>query len=332
VCQGGRTTPFSPPRLSLRRLVLTSDGRLQRVPDSFTIEETSHGRTLVVTGPWSDEAQALLAGGGVDELVLNYARGFAEQSLAFLASWPIRGLRLLDRSISDLTPIAKLGATLERLSIQAAPRASADLATLPNLTSLAARWDAVGATFHEPNALREAILLDYDEATLAPLAVQPSLRRVVLKVAPILETLDGADAFDALAVLRIAAARELQDLSAIDAARQSLVEVGFEECLELSAIDDLARLTELRFLGVSQCGRIASLAPIAAMGQLETLYAWGSTRVEDADLSPLLSLPSLREVRMRDRKEYQPRLSFVLENLRGASSSHVLGDTGSSSQ
>jgi len=48
---------------------------------------------------------------------------------------------------------------------------------------------------------------------------------------------------------------------------------------------------------------------------LECLYAWGSTRVEDGDLSPLLTLSRLKEIRMRDRPEYQPKLAAVEDQL-----------------
>jgi hypothetical protein len=37
--------------------------------------------------------------------------------------------------------------------------------------------------------------------------------------------------------------------------------------------------------------------------------AWGSTTITDRDLTPLASLPNLREIRMRDRPGYRPRVA-----------------------
>jgi internalin A len=287
------------------------------VPDQFVIEETPQGQTLVVTGAWSGQAQALVESGDVAGLVLNYARGFKEPSLDFLEPWPLRGLDVLDRTITDLTPIARLGETLEDLAIQAAPHTSIDLGSLPRLRSIAALWETVEATFHGPDDLREVVLIDYHEANLSPIAIQPAITRVVIKGAPILETLDGAEAFARLGVLRVGDARELGDLSALGGTRGSLIELKFETCLGISSLDELATLANLRVLGISDCGRIASLHPIADMSRLETLYAWGSTRIEDGDLTPLLALASLREVRMRDRRDYEPPLASVREALRG---------------
>jgi hypothetical protein len=76
----------------------------------YVLEDSPEGRTLVVTGRWSNDAARALARGEADGLVLNYARGFCEGSLDLLDSgWPLRRLDVLDRSIVDLDPIGRLG-------------------------------------------------------------------------------------------------------------------------------------------------------------------------------------------------------------------------------
>ena len=56
----------------------------------YTVEATPDGyRALVVTDAWSREAEELVQSGAVDGLVLNYARGFCENSLEFIREgWP----------------------------------------------------------------------------------------------------------------------------------------------------------------------------------------------------------------------------------------------------
>jgi len=162
--------------------------------------------------------------------------------------------------------------------------------------------------------LKEIVVFDYDEVDLQPLAVQPSLEDVTLKVAPRLESLCGADHLS-LRRIKIALARELEDIDALAHASQSLHEVVFETCLGLYDVESLGQLTRLRFLGIGDCGRIPSLGRLANLTQLECLYAWGSTRVEDGDLSPLLRLPRLKEIRMRDRREYRPRVREIVDTL-----------------
>jgi hypothetical protein len=77
------------------------------------MEGDAGDRTLVVTGPWSRQAEEMLIRDDVKALVLNCARGFEPDlergELEFLdPRFGIRRLHLVDRGIVDLTPIYRL--------------------------------------------------------------------------------------------------------------------------------------------------------------------------------------------------------------------------------
>jgi hypothetical protein len=110
----------------------------------FILEGEPEGGTLVVTGPWTPEAEAVLEGGAASGLTLNYARGFVERDLGFVKAWPIQRLVILDRGLVDLTPIGRLARTLEELRVHAAPKAKVSLTGLDRLMSLSADWPAYG--------------------------------------------------------------------------------------------------------------------------------------------------------------------------------------------
>lgn len=281
----------------------------------FVIEDMDDGRTLVLTGRWTAAAEKAVDRPDVDGVWLNYARGYSEPDLSFVGEWPIKRLLLIDRSVTDLSPLGRLGATLEELSFQAAFGVRLDLSSFPNLRSLAAGWDAIRETLHEPMYLSSLRVTDYGERDLQPLAVQPSLQTVQFKVARQLETADGAVGLPTLTALRVADAPRLTDLDQVSASQATLHELALESCPSIGRLDSLSGLSELRFLGMGDCGPIASLRPLATLTRLERLYAWGTTRVLDGDLSPLLKLPRLAEVRMRDRREYRPRLADVASRL-----------------
>ena len=82
--------------------------------------------------------------------------------------------------------------------------------------------------------------------------------------------------------------------------------LAIEGCQE--ARRSLVAVPPLTRLKVANCGDIASLAPLRGLDELEEFFAWESTRVVDGDLSVLLELPKLREIGMRDRREYRPRV------------------------
>jgi hypothetical protein len=269
----------------------------------YVVEDSPEGRSLVVTGPWSDDAARALERGVADGLVLNYARGFCERSLDVLdGAWPIRRLDVLDRAIVDLHPIGRL-VDLENVSIQAAAEATVDLGMLPRLQSVAGEWALIGRTLSAVAELKHVTTWMFDDIDLHAFRDHVALKTLTIKDAPYLESLSGLGDLPDLEALAVVVAPRLHDIAELPA---SLRELKFEECVRIEAIDDVEPLVGLRLLGVSECGDISSLAPVAPLTQLVVFYAWGSTRVLDGDLSPLARLPRLKEIRMRNRRGYKP--------------------------
>jgi hypothetical protein len=279
--------------------------------EGFVVEDRPEGRTLVVTGRWTEEAEAVLDRPDVDGLSLNYARGFCEPDLGFVKDWSIRRLRVLDHKLTDLTPLARLSATLEDLSVQAAPDAELDLSAFSHLQHIGCEWELIRPSLGRVDDLRSVITWEFGDVDLHSFRDHVALQRLTIKHGPYLDSLSGIGDLPALEVLKIMGARRLCDVSDVDGLAASLRRLELEDCRPISALDDVEGLVELRFLGVNDCGEVASLAPVASLRNLEKLYAWGSTRVVDGDLSPLASLPMLSELRMRERRDYRPRVSEI---------------------
>jgi hypothetical protein len=282
---------------------------------NFIFEDSREGRSLVATGPWSEEAARALTQGQADGLVLNYARGFREGNLDFLdESWDLRRLDVLDRTILDLDPIARFG-HLEALSVQAAPGAALDLGELPDLRTVTGDWPLIAPTLSALTELESIVTWEFDEPDLRALRDHFGLQRLVVKDAPHLKSLSGVGELRALTILQIFLARQLREIDEVADLGPAPRELEFEDCPGIEAIDAVQSLINLRFLGVSECGEIASLAPVRSLRALETLYAWGSTRIVDDDLSPLGDLPRLKEIRMRNRRSYKPALDDILSAI-----------------
>jgi internalin A len=276
----------------------------------FILEEADEGRMLVVTGPWSTAAAKALSRGEADGLTLNYARGFSGRDLEFLdAQLGVRRLHLLDRGITDLEPLSRLAGSLEELSVQASERAELDFSALRGVRSVAGEWRLIGRTLGELHDLESVITWRFDEVDLHAFRDHVVLQRLTIKEAPFLETLSGISGLSDLAELGVLLARRLRDISEVSELGASLRRLEFQACPALGAIDEIEPLDNLQFFGFSDCGDLESLAPLGALTRLEVLYAWGSTRVLDGNLDPLAALPCLRELRMRDRRSYSPRVA-----------------------
>ena len=174
----------------------------------YVFDDEPEGRTLVVTGPWSAAAAQALARGEADGLILNYARGFVGSDLEFLeGGLGIRRLKLLDRGISDLGPIARLASSLEELSIQVAPGAEFDLAALPHLRSVAGEWRLIRDTLGSIDDLESVITWRFDEVDLHAFRDHVGLQRLTIKEVPYLESLSGIGDTPELAVLDVVLAQ-----------------------------------------------------------------------------------------------------------------------------
>ena len=269
--------------------------------------------TLVITGAWSDAAAGLLESGRADGLDLNYAKGFKDTDLSFIRDWPIKRLSVIAGTVKDLSPVERLSGTLRSLSVESAGSAPVNLAVFSSLTTLAAEWIQVRSTISDAPQLQDLILMSYPENDLTRLCWNSALRRLRFKDRPRLQSLEGVEAFPALEHLGVylAPLKSLDALRTIDA---PLAELHVESC-RVGDLAPLARLTSLRLLNASECGDLQSLRPIRNLRNLEMVWLYGTTKVLDDDLSPLLELPKLGELRMRSRRTYQPSVESIQRGL-----------------
>ena len=260
---------------------------------------------VVVTGPWNQEMAQAVESGVADRVVLNHALGYDEPDLHFLEYLPIRELVILDRRITDLSPVYTLAPKLERLDVEVAADVPVDVSELPRLRDLAAYWSQVSATIAAGTSLRRVALDAYGADDLTPLAGLRDLSSISMKDRPKLRSLAGLGELVLLETLGVFGAARLGDVSELDG-RELLTRLELEACRKVWSLDDLAGCTGLRVLNIAEIGDLPSAAPLAGLSDLVELYAYGSTKFVDGDLSPIAGLPRLEELRMQSRRHYKP--------------------------
>lgn len=282
----------------------------------FVVSQDAGGRLdFDVQSEWSSALQDAFITSGADGLVANYARGFSGRDIDFVRGLPLRRLNVLDRGLSDLTPIHDLGSTLEELRLQSAPGSYIDLTLLPKLKVLSCDWDQVSSSIDHADQLEDLFLSPYTEADLTPLSHLTSLHSLQMKQRPRVRSLDGVEAFPWLGRLSIYGA-PLEDTSALARLNAPVLSrLDLASCRRLTSLTDLSRLAGLRELDVSESGTLASLGPIAGLTRLERLYMYGSTTIADGDLTPLLSMTHMRDLRVMNRRHYRPTSHDVCAQL-----------------
>lgn len=282
----------------------------------FAITHDGLGRAdFDLHGGWSPAMRQAFLNSGADGLVANYARGFVSSDIGFVRDLPLRRLTILHRGITDLTPVHDLGSTLEEFRVQAAPSSHIDLTLLPMLRVLACTWHQVKHTIGAADRLENLSLSPYRELDVTPLMHLTSLRSLRMKQRPGVRSLDGIENMPWLAHLGVYGA-PLEDTSAL--ARLSspvLSRLHLAPCRRLTSLADLSGLIGLRELDVSESGALASLTPVAGLTQLESLHLYGSTAIADGNLTPLLAMTHLHDLRIMNRRHYTPTVDQVRAQL-----------------
>lgn len=286
------------------------------VSSGYVVSEDAAGRVdFDVQTEWSPALRDAFMRSGADGLVSNYARGFSARDIDFVRDLPLRRLNILDRGISDLTPIHDLGSSLEELRVQSAPGSYLDLALLPRLKVLSCAWSQVSSSIDRTEQIEELFLSPYTETDLTPLRHLTSLRSLRMKQRPRVRSLDGVEAMPWLARLGIYGA-PLEDTSALGRLSSPVLShLDLASCRRLTSLTDLSALIGLRELDVSESGSLDSLLPIAGLTRLERLYLYGATTIADGDLTPLLSMTHMRDLRMMNRRHYRPTVDGIRKQL-----------------
>lgn len=302
-----------------------------RVPhDGYSLEEIPEGTRLFLNGEWSPRIAELVQSGSIHTLVLNVAHGFRATSLDFIEEWPISRLDIL-APLLDFAPVSRLKSVLQSLHIEVYPKhpkadLTLDLSGFTQLKDFGATWKTVENQISNLGAVTDLYVGGYGAEDLSPLSSASRLTRLRMKDRPRLESLEGVEAFGTLRHLSIQGGTKLADISALGGSStlRSLRVLTLETCRKISTLESLTEGVNLRFLNMGNCGELDSLAPVSGMQNLESLYLYESTNILDGDLSPLLMLPNLIDLRLMNRRHYTPQAPEV-NRLLEARSARVAG-------
>lgn len=280
---------------------------------SYELVAQGNGVDMVLAGEWRSQYGAVFESGRADGLVLNYALGFRERDLRFLEGLSIRRLAILARTLTDIEPVYSLSVTLEELSVEMGAT-EIDLTRLPILRKVSAEWAQISKTIDQVESLESITTHAYAGEDLQLLRSNAGLTAIRLRDRPKSRSLEGIEVFQQLRLLEMATA-PLDNLSPLTGASPLLAWLDLSYSRGFRDLGPLAKLPALAVLKVAECGAVASVSSLRELSLLEEIYMWGSTRVEDLDLSPIAGLPGLRVLRMNSRRGYTPPVAEIKASI-----------------
>ncbi len=155
----------------------------------------------------------------------------------------------------------------------------------------------------------------YPYASLEPLLALERLEGLRIANSRALKSLEGVSALIALQVLSLRDDQGLVDIDALASMDHSLTDFELNVCRKVTDISALGHHEKLRRITLIDCGRISSIAPLADLPELEEFWFYGTTTIDDGDMSPLLRMPALKRVSFGHHKHYTHRTEDI-ERLR----------------
>lgn len=267
----------------------------------YTIEEGPLGPLMTLRSTWSDSLAEEIDRLGVVGLRLNYAWGWSDRDISFLAKVPnLQYLFVLDYLLDDLDPIHGLS-RLRSLDIYTYSKTTIDFRCFPDLVECGIECNKALPTLTECTKLQYLFTNRWKGKSLEELQPLAELRTLRMKGARSLRSL-VATQFPHLDILEVGLATKLESLSGIETQDQ-LQFVDFDTCKKINTLTPLSALIGLVKLLMRDCGTVLSLRPLEKLPQL-ALLALGDTIVEDGQLCFLRSMPALRGVSGKNRRHY----------------------------
>ena len=138
----------------------------------------------------------------------------------------------------------------------------------------------------------------YPSESIEPLTSMQSLERLHVSSRK-LRCLDGIANLKRLRILDLAGCPNLMALVGLEQV-EALEAIEIADCKAIGSFPDLSSLRKLRSLIIENCGTLESLRFLNAHEALERVLIIGATQVADGDLTPLKTLPNLRDVRVAE--------------------------------
>jgi hypothetical protein len=268
----------------------------------IVVESDDRGPKARAVGVWTSTDAAVLRESGVRRLEIGNGYGAPtfpfKEGLDDLLDLKVNHLAL--RSDADVATLPNL----RRLSLETYSNDPIDFRVFQRLERLHVNWRQGAESAFEVSSLRSLSVVGYPFANLEPLAGLRLLEGLRLSSPARLSGLEGQAHLGQLHVLWLLEARALANLDGLEASARSLKELWLNGCRKVADISPVHRHGDLRRLALIDCGRIASLAPLAGLAKLEELYFYGTTIIDDGDMAPLLRMPALRRVAFAARRQY----------------------------
>lgn len=284
---------------------------------SFVVEQGAFGPRIVLAGTWDSEIYEYMQRSQINDLCLNYARGWKGRDLDFLRNlgW-LKAFAILDWGIRDVSPIHHLP-KLQMLEVSTYCKTEIRFECFPCLVDCRLTWREGAASLFQCRTLERLFLSNFTGESTDACGRLAELEALFIASSAV-RSLEGLRSLKRIKSLGLYDLKGLESLKGIESLAQ-LETLEINGCRSLSGIAEIGQLSNLRRLELNDDGGLPSLKPLERLRELHEVFFYESTNILDGDLFPLAHMPHLRKVSFRNRKHYSHRREeLVSRTAKGA--------------
>lgn len=262
----------------------------------------TYGRRALLRGDWDDRMADFLKAFDVVEIELNMAKGWYGTNLSFFSKLPwLLSVEILDMRLQDVAPVHELH-KLKELEITTYCKTPMDYSCFPELERCGLEWRPRSESVFDCTTLKKLFINRYKGKDTDCFSRLVNLEDLTLLNAPIRNLL-GLKSLVKLQRIRIGLLRQLGSLTGIEQL-VNLRELDINTCRRFRSLAPIESLMRLEKLFFSNCGEIESLRPLSKLTNLNWIGFCESTNILDGDLLPLMNLPNLERLSLKNRRHY----------------------------
>lgn len=271
------------------------------------IEFQNNGKKALIKNEWKDSFLEQLLQYDIHEIELNDGKGWKGNNIDFLKHFPhLKSLIIIDLSIEDIHAVHFLS-ELESLELITYAKTPLDFKAFTQLKNCNFEWIKGSESLFESISLKTLFLnrWNYKKGFIHQLI---NLENLSLSNSS-MDNLKEIDNLIDLKRLELVHLKKLNSLEEIGNFRKLEV-LELYQLKNIYDVSCLFGLEQLKRLLLIDLGMIKTLKGIEELVNLEELFFYGSTNIEDGDLLPITKLEKLKNISFQNRKHYTHKRAF----------------------
>jgi internalin A len=257
-------------------------------------ENGDYGVKAILTAPWESSFLKLLLNKNVKELELNDGHGWKGSDVDFLEFLPqLNSLIIINFKVKSVKAVHHLK-ELYNLRILTYCDTPIDFSVFTKLISCGLEWRKGAESLFNAVNLKHLSVNSYKQKNSSVFSKLVNLEELIIMNSN-LEDLSGLSPLTNLKYLRLTNLNRIKTLDGIGNLNQLQI-LMIQRCMGINAIEEIFSLHHLKRLIITDMTKIKTIHGIEALSDLEMFNFYGSTNIQDGDLTPILKLKKLKAI------------------------------------